>query len=87
MITLRECLRAHKASLKIVIQRNGESSEQQYWQSSEILSARLDDAFQLLEYYDQMACSLLEQQQNLLSLVSWYLHLSIPSADQSSQLL
>jgi hypothetical protein len=33
------------------------------------LKGRLDDAFQLLEYYEVTATTLLEQQQNLLSLV------------------
>jgi hypothetical protein len=70
IITLREHLRAHKASLGVVIRRIEEPSELQYWQSSEILSTRLDDAMQLLDYYDQIAGSLLERQQNLLSLVS-----------------
>jgi hypothetical protein len=37
---------------------------------TQVLHTRLDDAFQLLEYYDLTATSLLEQQQNLLSLVS-----------------
>lgn len=70
MITLREHLRTHKASLQVVIRRTNEPSELQYWQASEILTARLDDALQVLEYYDQVASSLLEKQQNLLSLVS-----------------
>jgi hypothetical protein len=71
MITLREQLRAHKASLKVLIRRTNEPSELQYWQSSEILSARLDDALQSLEFYDELASSLLKQQKNLLGLVSF----------------
>ncbi len=69
MINLREQLRTHRASLNVVIQRTREPSELQYWQTSEILTARLDDALQLLEYYDLTATSLLEQQQTLISLV------------------
>jgi hypothetical protein len=77
MINLREQLRTHRASLNVVIQRTREPSELQYWQSSEILTARLDDALQLLEYYDLTATSLLEQQQNLISLVRKFLKISV----------
>ena len=71
MISLREHLRIHKASLRVVIQRTRQESEgQSYWQSSKVLRNRLDDASELLEYFDVTATSLLEHQQNLLSLVS-----------------
>jgi hypothetical protein len=71
MISLREHLRIHKASLRVVIQRTKQEPEvQSYWQSSKVLRNRLDDASELLEYFDVTATSLLEHQQNLLSLVS-----------------
>jgi hypothetical protein len=71
MISLREHLRIHKASLQIVVQRTKNANEALYWTQSKILDTRLEDAFQLLEYYDVTATSLLERQQNLVSLVSF----------------
>lgn len=53
------------------MQRTKQEPEgQSYWQSSNVLQNRLDDASELLEYFDVTATSLLEHQQNLLSLVS-----------------
>lgn len=72
MISLREHLRIHRASLKRVIQRTKEDSDSQSrWQSSHVLKNRLDDAAELLEYFDVTATSLLEHQHNLLSLVGY----------------
>lgn len=69
-INLREQLRTHRASLKVVIQRTTEPSELQHWQSSEILATRLEDLSQMFEYHDLTATSLLDQQHSLISLVS-----------------
>ncbi|KAH8588870.1 hypothetical protein B0O99DRAFT_693028 [Bisporella sp. PMI_857] len=68
MISLREHLRIHKASLYVVLQRTDNWSDPGGPPEARVLHTRLDDAFQLLEYYDVTATSLLEQQQNLLSL-------------------
>jgi hypothetical protein len=72
MISLREQLRIHKASLHVVMQRAKGWPDPGGSRKSRVLHTRLDDAFQLLEYYDVTATSLLEQQQNLLSLVSTF---------------
>jgi len=40
------------------------------WLDTQHLKGRLGDAFELLDYYDVTATTLMEQQQNLLSLVS-----------------
>jgi hypothetical protein len=71
MISLREHLRIHKASLDVVIQKLKEPLDE--------LKIRLHDTFRLLEYYDVTATALLEQQQNLLSLVS--MSLSLDNSD------
>lgn len=70
MISLREHVRIHKASLKIVMQRVEYMLGGVDFMATQGLKGRLDDAFQLLEYYEVTATTLLEQQQNLLSLVS-----------------
>jgi hypothetical protein len=72
MISLREHLRIHKASLHVVMQRAKSWPDPGGPRKAQVLQTRLDDAFQLLEYYDVTATSLLEQQQNLLSLVSMF---------------
>lgn len=69
MISLREHVRIHKASLKIVMQRVEYMLGGVDFVATQGLKGRLDDAFQLLEYYEVTATTLLEQQQNLLSLV------------------
>jgi hypothetical protein len=69
MISLREHVRIHKASLKIVMQRVEYMLGGVDFVATRGLKGRLDDAFQLLEYYEVTATTLLEQQQNLLSLV------------------
>lgn len=72
MISLREHLRIHKAALKIVAlnsQKIKRNKVRASWQGSSDLNSRLDAAAQLLDYYDVTATTLLEQQQNLLSLV------------------
>ena len=69
MISLREHVRIHKASLKIVMQRVEYMLGGVDFMATQGLKGRLDDAFQLLEYYEVTATTLLEQQQNLLSLV------------------
>jgi hypothetical protein len=73
IISLREHLRIHKASVRRIIKGISNKVEGASFSSpdqSQKLLMRLDDAFQLLEYYEVTACSLLDQQQNLLSLVS-----------------
>jgi hypothetical protein len=65
MISLREQLRIHKASLDCVKQVKPQPED---------LKSRLNEASRLLEYYDLTATTMLEQQQNLLSLVSHHLH-------------
>jgi hypothetical protein len=70
MISLREHVRIHKASLKVVKQRVEKMLGGPGWLDTQQLKSRLEDAFELLEYYDVTATTLLEQQQNLLSLVS-----------------
>jgi hypothetical protein len=70
MISLREHVRIHKASLKIVMQRVEYMLGGVDFMATQGLKGRLDDAYQLLEYYEVTATTLLEQQQNLLSLVS-----------------
>ena len=70
MISLREHVRIHKASLKVVKQRVEKMLGGPEWLDTQHLKSRLEDAFELLEYYDVTATTLLEQQQNLLSLVS-----------------
>jgi hypothetical protein len=69
MISLREHVRIHKASLRIVMQRVEDMLGGVDWITTQALKGRLEDAYQLLEYYDVTATTLLEQQQNLLSLV------------------
>lgn len=69
MISLREHVRIHKASLKIVMQRVEYMLGGVDFMTTQGLKGRLDDAYQLLEYYEVTATTLLEQQQNLLSLV------------------
>lgn len=69
MISLREHVRIHKASLKIVMQRVEYMLGGVDFMVTQGLKGRLDDAYQLLEYYEVTATTLLEQQQNLLSLV------------------
>lgn len=69
MISLREHVRIHKASLRIVMQRVEGMLGGVDWIATQALKGRLEDAYQLLEYYDVTATTLLEQQQNLLSLV------------------
>jgi hypothetical protein len=69
MISLREHVRIHKASLKIVMQRVEYMLGGVDFMVTQGLKGRLDDAFQLLEYYEVTATTLLEQQSNLLSLV------------------
>jgi hypothetical protein len=72
IISLREHLRIHKASVRRITQGVGERAEATDPAARKLgraLRVRLDDTFQLLEYYDVTACSLLDQQQNLLSLV------------------
>jgi hypothetical protein len=69
MISLREHVRIHKASLKVVKQRVDKMLGGPEWLDTQHLKGRLEDAFELLEYYDVTATTLLEQQQNLLSLV------------------
>jgi hypothetical protein len=69
MISLREHVRIHKASLKIVMQRVEYMLGGVDFVATQGLKGRLDDAFQLLEYYEVTATTILEQQQNLLSLV------------------
>jgi hypothetical protein len=74
IINLREHLRIHKASMKRIIQGLGNKVEATITPSAKhtkSLLVRLDDALQLLEYYEVTACSLLDQQQNLLSLVRY----------------
>jgi hypothetical protein len=68
MISLREHVRIHKASLKIVMQRVEYMLGGTDFMATQGLKGRLDDAYQLLEYYEVTAATLLEQQQNLLSL-------------------
>jgi hypothetical protein len=69
MISLREHVRIHKASLRIVMQRVEYMLGGVDFMATQGLKGRLDDAYQLLEYYEVTATTLLEQQQNLLSLV------------------
>lgn len=76
IISLREHLRIHKASVRRIIQGVGDKTEATDPEARKLgraLRVRLDDTFQLLEYYDVTASSLLDQQQNLLSLV--FIHL------------
>lgn len=68
MISLREHIRIHKASLKVVKQRVEKMLGGPEWLDTQHLKGRLEDAFELLEYYDVTATTLLEQQQNLMSL-------------------
>ncbi|KAH6707784.1 hypothetical protein BKA61DRAFT_134492 [Leptodontidium sp. MPI-SDFR-AT-0119] len=68
MISLREHLRIHQASLDVVMKRAQDWPEPSGPRASHSLLTRLDDAFRLLNYYDVTASTLLEQQGNLLSL-------------------
>jgi hypothetical protein len=71
MISLRELLRIHKESLKTVKNRiDSLQANEDLNYSIQNMHARFTDAFGLLDYYDLTATALLEQQQNLLSLVS-----------------
>jgi hypothetical protein len=70
-LALRESIRLHTSSLKrfcLGIERLENTSH------SASLRERLDDVSQLLEYYELTSSTILEQQQNLLSLVSHLLH-------------
>jgi hypothetical protein len=75
IISLREHLRIHKASVRRIIQGLNDkvkvADSPSHWSQKHrrSLLIRLDNTLQLLEYYDVTACSLLDQQQNLLSLV------------------
>lgn len=72
IISLREHLRIHRASVRRIIQGIGDKVEaagDEAPKQSRSLLIRLDDTFQLLEHYEVTACSLLDQQQNLLRLV------------------
>jgi hypothetical protein len=75
MISLREHVRIHKASLKIVMQRVEYMLSGVDFMATQGLKGRLD-AYQLLEYYEVTATTLLEQQQNLLSLVGCHFETS-----------
>ncbi|KAG4438465.1 hypothetical protein IFR05_006033 [Cadophora sp. M221] len=68
MISLREHLRIHQASLDVVMKRAQDWPEPSGPRAGHSLLTRLDDAFRLLNYYDVTASTLLEQQGNLLSL-------------------
>lgn len=76
IISLREQLRIHKASLQAVMQRMDRVSGELHSPRKQLLMDRLDDAFQLLLYYDVTASTILEQHRNLLSLVSLYFNSS-----------
>jgi hypothetical protein len=66
-LALRESIRLHAASLKrfsLGVDKLSDTSR------SASLHERLDDVSQLLDYYELTSSTILEQQQNLLSLVS-----------------
>ncbi|KAH8819972.1 hypothetical protein F5884DRAFT_849257 [Xylogone sp. PMI_703] len=68
MINLREHVRIHKTSVKIVMQRVENMLGGSQWIDTQHLKTRLEDAYQAIEFFDVTATTLLEQQQNLLSL-------------------
>lgn len=71
-LALRESIRLHTASLKrfsLGIERLGNATH------LAPLRERLDDVSQLLEYYELTSSTILEQQQNLLSLVTHSYHI------------
>jgi hypothetical protein len=83
VIDLRELLRIHKATLSVVQQGLDAIRKQNYshshsqsnntrWEENETLEERFKFNAQLLEYYDVTATTLIEQQNNLLNLVSLY---------------
>ena len=67
ILSLQEHLRSHKASLNVIIRRLQSPSQAQ---GMNPLAYRFDTVSQVLDYYDVTSTSLLNQQQNLLSLVS-----------------
>lgn len=71
LITLREHLRIHIASMNVVRHRFTNQKAAESSAPDAFLNMRLEDAYNLLEYYNVTATGLLEQQQNLLSLVSY----------------
>ncbi|RFU34416.1 hypothetical protein B7463_g1904, partial [Scytalidium lignicola] len=68
VIGLREHVRIHKTSIKIVMQRVENMLGGSQWVDTQHLKTRLEDAYLAIEFFDVTATTLLEQQQNLLSL-------------------
>lgn len=71
LITLREHLRIRIASMNVVRHRFTNQNAAESSAPDTFLNMRLEDAYNLLEYYNVTATGLLEQQENLLSLVSY----------------
>jgi hypothetical protein len=78
-LSLRELLRIHMESLKVVqegVERANSNISQgsngRAWQKSELLSDRLRYNCQLLGYYDVTATTLIDQYRNVLSLASFF---------------
>lgn len=75
MISLREHLRIHQASLDVAMKRARDWPDPGGHQVRRRLLTRLDDASRLLNFYDVTASTLLDQQGSLLGLVSRFLAL------------
>jgi hypothetical protein len=67
MLNLQEHLRSHKASLDVIKGRLPNPSQSQ---EMNLLTHRFDTASQVLDYYVVTSTILLDQQRNLLDLVS-----------------